>query len=32
MSEEDHVDWIETQQEPIRQIGIENYLAQQLYD
>jgi bacterioferritin len=28
--EETHVDWIETQLETIRQIGIENYLAQQL--
>src|SRR3954464_5276274 len=32
VSEEDHVDWLETQQETIRQIGIEAYLAQQLYD
>ena len=31
-SEEDHVDWLETQQEAIRQIGEANYLAQQLYD
>ena len=31
-SEEDHVDWIETQQEAIRQIGEANYLAQQLHD
>ena len=30
VSEEDHIDWLETQQETIRQIGIENYLAQQL--
>lgn len=29
-SEEDHVDWLETQIETIRQIGVENYLAQQL--
>ena len=29
-SEEDHIDWIETQQETIRQIGVENYLAQQV--
>jgi bacterioferritin len=29
-SEEDHIDWIETQQEAIRQIGLEQYLAQQL--
>ena len=32
VSEEDHVDWIETQQETIRQIGAEHYLAQQLHD
>jgi bacterioferritin len=32
VSEEDHVDWLETQQEAIRQIGEANYLAQQLYD
>jgi|SRR5215207_4659940 len=31
-SEEEHVDWLETQQEAIRQIGEANYLAQQLYD
>jgi len=30
VSEEDHIDWLETQQETIRQIGIEQYLAQQL--
>ena len=30
VSEEEHVDWLETQLETIRQIGIENYLAQQL--
>ena len=30
VSEEDHIDWLETQQEAIRQIGIEQYLAQQL--
>jgi len=29
-SEEDHVDWIETQQETIRQVGIENYLSEQI--
>ncbi len=28
--EEEHIDWIETQLETIRQIGIENYLSQQL--
>ena len=32
VSEEDHIDWIETQQETIRQIGIVQYLAQQLHD
>jgi bacterioferritin len=31
-SEEEHVDWLETQQEAIRQIGEANYLSQQLYD
>jgi bacterioferritin len=30
-SEEDHTDWLETQLETIRQIGIEHYLAQQLH-
>jgi bacterioferritin len=29
--EEEHVDWLETQLETIRQIGIEHYLAQQLH-
>ena len=28
--EERHVDWIETQQEAIKQIGVENYLSEQL--
>ena len=31
VSEEDHVDWLETQLETIRQVGIENYLAQQMH-
>ena len=31
-SEEEHVDWLETQLETIRQIGIELYLAQQLHE
>jgi bacterioferritin len=31
VSEEEHVDWLETQLETIRQIGVENYLAQQLH-
>lgn len=30
VSEEEHIDWIESQQEIIRQIGVENYLAQQI--
>jgi bacterioferritin len=28
--EEDHLDWLETQLEQIEQIGIQNYLAQQV--
>ena len=32
VSEEDHIDWLETQQETIRQIGAEHYLAQQLHE
>jgi bacterioferritin len=31
VAEEEHADWLETQLEAIRQIGIENYLAQQLH-
>lgn len=30
VAEEEHIDWLETQQETIRQIGLEHYLAQQL--
>ena len=32
VSEEEHADWLETQQEAIRQIGEAHYLAQQLHD
>ncbi|MEA2641043.1 MAG: bacterioferritin [Chloroflexota bacterium] len=28
--EEQHIDWLETQLETINQVGIENYLAQQI--
>lgn len=28
--EEEHVDWLETQQEAIKQVGLERYLAEQL--
>ena len=31
VSEEEHTDWLETQQETIRQIGLEAYLAQQMH-
>jgi len=31
VSEEAHIDWLETQQEAIRQIGVAAYLSQQLY-
>jgi bacterioferritin len=30
-SEEEHLDWIEAQQDLIRTIGLENYLAQQVH-
>ena len=32
VEEENHVDWLETQLETIRQIGLEHYRAQQLHD
>lgn len=32
VSEEEHTDWIETQLEAIRQVGLANYLSQQLHD
>ncbi|MCA9499375.1 MAG: bacterioferritin [Nitrospirales bacterium] len=28
--EDEHIDWIETQQETIKQIGLENYLSEQI--
>ncbi|MCU1359174.1 MAG: bacterioferritin [Ilumatobacteraceae bacterium] len=31
VAEEEHADWLETQLETIRQIGIENFLAQQMH-
>lgn len=31
-SEEDHVDWLESQLDLIKQVGVENYLAQQIRD
>lgn len=32
VSEEEHIDWIETQQSLIESIGLQNYLAQKLGD
>jgi bacterioferritin len=31
VAEEDHIDWLETQQETIRQVGLEQYLAEQIH-
>lgn len=30
-SEEEHIDWIETQLEAIKQVGVENYLAHHMH-
>lgn len=32
VDEEAHADWLETQLETIDQVGLENYLAQQIHD
>jgi bacterioferritin len=32
VDEENHVDWIETQQEAMKQVGEQNYLSEQLKD
>ena len=29
--QEEHIDWLETQLETIAQVGLENYLSQQMH-
>ena len=31
MSEEEHVDWLETQLETVKQVGIENFLSEHMH-
>ncbi len=31
VSEEQHIDWIETQMETIKQVGLENYLSEHIH-
>ena len=31
-SEEGHIDWIETQMETIKQVGVENYLSEHIHE
>jgi bacterioferritin len=32
LGEEEHADWLESQLELIRQVGVENYLSQQIHE
>jgi bacterioferritin (cytochrome b1) len=31
-SEEEHIDWLEAQLHQVKEIGLENYLAQQVFE